>query len=374
LRVVEGFGGAVLADMPASALGDGPLYDRPLAAPSPRLAAAAPSVDDPAAALLGSLADSSWVSSQYDSQLFLNTVEGPSGDAAVLRLKHPTTGIDTGRALAVTTDGNHRWCAVEPRIGTAMTVAESLLNLACVGARPVAVVNCLNFGNPEHPEVMWQLSEAIDGLGDACRAFGVPVVGGNVSLYNESRGKDIDPTPVLGMLGVIDRLDRRPPGTGLVAGGRMFLVGGRSTDLGGSRQWKDAATLPALDLAAVAAVAELVRVLVADGLLLGAHDVADGGVASALGEMVARCGVGARVTIDGVGELFSEASGRVLACVAAERVDEMRAHAGAVPVADLGDAGGDRLVVDGLVDVSVDDVVRAWRDAIPAAMAAGATH
>ena len=140
------------------------------------------------------MCDTSWVSSQYDHQLFLNTVEGPGGDAVVLRLKHPTTGADTGRGLALTTDGNHRWCALDPRLGTAMTVAESVLNLACVGARPIAVVNCLNFGNPEHPEVMWQLSEAIDGLGDACRAFGLPVIGGNVSLYNESSGVDIDPT------------------------------------------------------------------------------------------------------------------------------------------------------------------------------------
>ena len=132
----------------------------------------------------------------------------------MLRLKHPTTGVDTGRALALTTDGNHRWCAVDPRAGTALIVAESVLNLACVGARPLAVVNCLNFGNPEHPEVMWQLSEAIDGMAEACRAFGMPVIGGNVSLYNETRGRDIDPTPVVGMLGMVDRLERRPPGVG----------------------------------------------------------------------------------------------------------------------------------------------------------------
>ena len=112
--------------------------------------------------------------SQYDHQLFLNTVVGPGGDAAVLRLKHPTTGVDTGRGLALTTDGNHRWCALDPRRGTALVVAEAVLNLACVGARPAALVNCLNFGNPEHPEVMWQLSEAIDGMAEACRALGTP--------------------------------------------------------------------------------------------------------------------------------------------------------------------------------------------------------
>ena len=164
------------------------------------------------------LADTSWVWRQYDHMLFLNTVVGPGGDATVLRLKHPVTGEDTGRALALTTDGNHRWCAVDPRIGTAWVVAESVLNLACVGARPLAVVNCLNFGNPEHPEVMWELSEAIDGMADACRALGLPVVGGNVSLYNESHGIDIDPTPVIGVLGVVDDLD--PPAAGHGAGRR----------------------------------------------------------------------------------------------------------------------------------------------------------
>jgi phosphoribosylformylglycinamidine synthase II len=376
LRVVDGFGGAVLADMPAPALSDAaPSYDRPLAAPAPRPVTPPPAVADAAALLLGSLLDTSWVSSQYDSQLFLNTVEGPGGDAALLRLKHPTTGADTGRGLAVTTDGNHRWCAVEPRNGTAMVVAESVLNLACVGARPLALVNCLNFGNPEHPEVMWQLSESIDGMGDACRAFGIPVVGGNVSLYNESRGNDIDPTPVLGLLGLVDRLDHRPPGVGLVEGGQLLLVGPRSSHLGGSRVWADAFELPALDLRAVTAVANGVRSLVADGLLAGAHDIADGGLAGALGELVARSGVGARVLgLEGAGELFSEAAGRVVLCVAPEHLDQVRSGLDGVPVAELGRAGGDRLVVDGLVDLAVDDVVRAWRDTLPAAMAAGATH
>jgi phosphoribosylformylglycinamidine synthase len=374
LRVVDGFGGEVLADMPAAALSDAaPVYDRPMAAPAPRPAADPPTFD-PTSTLLGSLMDTSWVSSQYDSQLFLNTVEGPGGDAAVLRLKHPTTGIDTGRGLAVTTDGNHRWCAVDPRQGTAMVVAESVLNLACVGARPLALVNCLNFGNPEHPEVMWQLSESIDGMGDACRAMGIPVVGGNVSLYNESRGTDIDPTPVIGLLGLVDRLDRRPPSVALADGARLLLVGERSSHLGGSRPWKDAPELPPLDLRAVTAVADLVRGLVGEGLLAGAHDIADAGLAGALGDMVGRSGLGLDVGVADVGELFSEAAGRVLLCVAPEHVEAVVTRCGPVPVVDLGGVGGDRLVIEGLVDVPVDEVVRAYRDTLPAAMAAGATH
>ncbi|MBT4303878.1 MAG: phosphoribosylformylglycinamidine synthase subunit PurL, partial [Actinobacteria bacterium] len=188
LRVLEGFDGPVLADIPASSLHDAaPLYKRPLKAPEQPLGPRADDLAapvDPGAELMDLLQDLSWVYSQYDHQLFLNTVVGPGDDATVLRLKHPTTGEDTGRGLALTTDGNHRWCAVDPRAGTALVVAESVLNLACVGGRPLAVVNCLNFGNPEHPEVMWQLSEAIDGMSEACLAFDVPVVGGNVSLYN----------------------------------------------------------------------------------------------------------------------------------------------------------------------------------------------
>src|SRR5438874_8880882 len=243
LRILDRLDGTVLADMPAKSLeDDAPRYDRPRTPPSDLDARRAdepqPTADDRdrvADDLLSMLADASWVWSQYDHQLFLNTVAGPGGDATVLRLKHPTTGVDTGRALALTTDGNHRWCAIDPRIGTARLVAEGMVNLACVGARPAALVNCLNFGNPEHPEVMWQLSEAIDGMGDACRALHIPVVGGNVSLYNESRGRDIDPTPIVGVLGVVDQLERRPPGTTMRAGDRLLLLGPSASGLGGSR-------------------------------------------------------------------------------------------------------------------------------------------
>ena len=213
--------------------------------------------------------DTAWVYRQYDHQLFLNTVVGPGGDATVLRLKHPTTGEDTGRGMALTTDGNHRWCAIDPRAGTAMIVAESLMNLACVGARPVALVNCLNFGNPEHAEVMWQFSETVDGMTEACRAFGVPVVGGNVSFYNESGGADIDPTPVVGLLGLIDALVRPPVGPTLVEGGRLVLLGSTEAELSGSA-WARArghrsGRLPGLDLEMHSRVAGVVRDLVNGG-------------------------------------------------------------------------------------------------------------
>ena len=151
---------------------------------------------------------------QYDSQLFLNTVVGPGRDAALLRLRGP--GLPSSRrGIALSTDSNPRWCALDPRAGTALTVAEGVANLACVGATAKAVVNCLNFGNPEHPEVMWQLSEAIDGMAEACRALGLPVIGGNVSLYNESGGADIDPTPVVGLLGSRRDAGRAAAGMGV---------------------------------------------------------------------------------------------------------------------------------------------------------------
>jgi phosphoribosylformylglycinamidine synthase II len=340
-------GDELVADLPGDALGDGPTYERPVA-PRPAAKPAPAPPADPAAFLLSKLVDTSWVSSQYDSQLFLNTVAGPGSDAAVLRLKHPTTGVDTGRGLAVTTDGNHRWCAQDALEGSKRLVVESVLNLACVGARPIAMVNCLNFGNPEHPEVMRELSDSIDGMGEACRAFGVPVVGGNVSLYNESRGNNIDPTPVIGVLGLVDRLDRRPPGAVLVDGGRIVLLGDGSS------------------LQDASALADRVRTLVLDGVVHGVHDVADGGLALALAEMAASSGVGARVSGVDAAAAFDEWLPRVVACVPAG------AEVG--PCVELGAAGGDRFVIEGVVDLPMEEIVRTYRDTLPSIMGAGATH
>ncbi len=246
LRIRDGFDGEILAEVPARALADeAPLYDRARVRPASLDAVLAddPS-DDPVESanedLLSLLVDPGWVSRQYDSQLFLNTVVGPGRDAALLRLAGPGLPVST-RGIALSTDSNPRWCALDPRLGTALTVYESVANLACVGAVAKAVVNCLNFGNPEHPSVMWQLSESIDGMADACRALGLPVIGGNVSLYNESGGSDIDPTPVVGLLGVLDHLVAPPPGWSWCEGDALFLVGvrrgvgARAFPLGGSR-------------------------------------------------------------------------------------------------------------------------------------------
>jgi phosphoribosylformylglycinamidine synthase len=385
LRILDGPAGDVLADVPAASLHeDAPKYLRPVRPPADLDARRSddpsrlPAPQDCGHDLLRMIADTSWVWSQYDHQLFLNTVEGPGGDAALLRLKAP--GLPASRrGLAVTTDGNARWCAIDPRAGTALTVAESALNVACVGGRPMAVVNCLNFGNPEHPEVMWQLSEAIDGMAEACRELGLPVVGGNVSLYNESRGRDIDPTPVIGMVGVVERVDARPPGVRVVDGGRVLLLGGLDpTELAGSA-WAHArghrgGRLPVLDYERHRAVLELVRELVAGGLLEGVHDVSDGGIAVALAEMAVRGGVGVRVAgLAGHAQLFSEAPSRVLVCALPAKASEVVRRAGdaGVPATLLGGSGGDRFVVDGLVDLALADLDRRWREAIPAAVAGG---
>jgi phosphoribosylformylglycinamidine synthase subunit PurL len=392
LLVRDGVDGEVLADVPASALSnDAPLYHRALARPGDHEARA---LDDPGALpaprhcgedVLSLLSDPAWVYRQYDHQLFLNTVEGPGGDAAVLRLAAP--GLPPSqRGLALATDSNPTWCSIDPRAGAAATVAESALNVACAGARPIAVVNCLNFGNPEHPEVMWQLSEAVDGIADACLALGLPVVGGNVSLYNESDGRDIDPTPVIGVVGLIDRLAVPPPGLHLAADAALVLLDasvGTSTgqlgppSLAGSRWAVERrghrnGALPVTDLPGHARLVELVRTLVAEGvgggepLVAGIHDVSGGGLGVALAELAVRSGTGLRVAgVVDHHDLFTEAPSRVVVCTARRNEVVSRAAEAGVGFRVLGQAGGDRIVVEGLVDVAVSEATEAWRRRLP---------
>jgi len=390
LRILKGWDGDVLADVPAASLHeDAPNYDRPMRRPAwldERLA------DDPARLppptspselandLARLLADPSWAFRQYDHQLFLNTVVAPGADAAVLRLSapgvRPSGGADV-RGMALSTDGSPRWCALDPRAGTRLVVAESALNVACAGARPVALVNCLNFGNPEHPEVMWQLSEAIDGMAEACTALGIPVVGGNVSLYNESNGTDIDPTPVVGMLGLIDRLRPGVPTPAFVPGSRVVLLGPNGSgavSLAGSRWAAErrghlGGHLAALDLALHARLLALVAGLVDERLVDGVHDISDGGLGVALAEMMVKSGTGCRLGgIAGYAELFGEGPSRVLVSVPSVRfatVRERSSEAG-VPATDLGVGGGDALVIDGLLELGLADALSSWHEALPA--------
>ncbi len=401
--VVRDGTGAVVADVPASSLSeDAPLYRRPLEAPHDLAERSAPG---PSAVLAGDPSrraewawdlsaqltemsyDPEFVSGQYDHQLFLNTVIGPGeADATVLRLAGP--GVPwTGKGLALTTDANPGWCAVDPRLGAALTVGEAVLNVACTGARPVAAVDCLNFGNPEHPVVMWQLSEAIDGMAEACAEFEVPIVGGNVSLYNESDGADIDPTPVVGVVGLIDRLDERPPRhAGMRDGDALVLLGRRSALLGGSRWCRDVlgepgGALAEIDYEAHLDACEIARSLAGvagRGLGVSAlHDVADGGLGLCLAELAAASGIGVSVTdgaIASPAELFSEAPSRVVVAVAASGVDRLlgMAAGSGVPAAPIGHASGDRIVVPGLVDLPVGRFSHARRARL--ADAAAHTH
>ena len=384
--------GAVLADVPCGSLGDGPVYDRPLARPAdqdtlqaadpgPALLARFPDGADLGGELLAllatpTIADKSWVWRQYDHQLFLNTVAAPGGDAGVLRLK------GTRRGLAVATDGKARFCRLDPRVGGALVVLEAARNVACAGATARALVNCMNFGNPEHPEVMWQFSEAIDGMSDACRALDLPVVGGNVSFYNESRGRNIDPTPVVGVVGVVDDLTASPPGVRTAPGEHLVVLGpATAVEFGGS-EWAftvhglDGGRPPAVDLDAARALHDLVRDLVAGAEVAGVHDCADGGLAVALAEMAFGGGTGFTVTpepgVPVAAWCFAESTSRVLVSVAADRLDALvaRADAAGVRAARLGVAGGDRLVIEGACSVTLADALAAWRDALPGLVAA----
>ncbi|HZU74145.1 MAG TPA: phosphoribosylformylglycinamidine synthase subunit PurL [Acidimicrobiales bacterium] len=395
LRVRDGWEGPVLADLPAASLHeDAPLYERPMAPPAGRGRVTAPSGTggsapvDPGEAILSMLVDPSWVYEQYDHQLFLNTVVGPGGDAAVLRLKapgvnatrsDPLAGAGQERAIALSTDGNSRWCALDPRVGTEWLVAESALNVACAGATPVALVNCLNFGNPEHPEVMWQLSESIDGMAAACRALSIPVVGGNVSLYNESNGIDIDPTPVVAVLGLIEAMARRPPSVGLEPEAALVLLGPPAGGLDGSAYaalaGRTGGSLAAPDYALHRRLLELVAALANDRLAAGVHDVSDGGIGMALTEMAVRSGLGCEVGgITGAAELFAESPSRVLVCTTQPDRVIQRAAVGGVPAARLGVTGGRRLVVAGLVDLDLDQVEETWRGSLRSGAVAGASR
>ena len=322
---------------------------------------------------------------QYDHQLFLNTVVGPGGDAALLRLAGP--GLPASeRGVAVTTDSNPRYCALDPRAGTALTVAEGVANLACVGATPVAVVNCLNFGNPEHPEVMWQLSECIDGMAEACDALSLPVIGGNVSLYNESGGADIDPTPVLGVLGLVDELRARPPGLAWRDGDAIVLLGARTSATGGhpleGTRWATecrdhrTGTLPALDYEAhqtlTGFVAGLVAAVVAaeqaGPLVTAVHDVSSGGLGVALAEMAVAGGYGCFVHVTEAAEVFCELPSRFI--VATNMPDELHERAAAVgiPVELVGRVIGDRVGLGDVLDLPLGALSEAYDGSLAQAL------
>jgi phosphoribosylformylglycinamidine synthase len=373
LRVFDG--DELVGDMPVDALVDDvPLYDlepeepsEPLYPDPPARLGADASFADTLLALLGSpnIASKRFVFEQYDSIVGSRTVRRPeSADAAVLVLE-PDGG--TG-ALAVSIDGNGRRVACDPYTGAVEAVLECARNLACVGAEPLGLTNCLNFGNPEKPHIAWQLTRAVEGIRDACLALGVPVVGGNVSLYNEGGGGPIYPTPIVGMVGKLPD-PRTVPRTAFAEKGHAIaLVGMFEPALDGSEveklRGRLARSLPPLDLAAHADALVRVRAAVRSGELPTAHDVSEGGVACAVAECCIAGGIGARVAVEGDdAELFGEGPGGVIVAGPREAVDALD---GAIVI---GEVGGDALEIDGVLSVPVGELRTAYEDAIPAALA-----
>ncbi len=373
--------GEVVVDIPAEHLTDGfPVYEVPMdpaPAPAPLDLARVPEPDDPAAAWLALLArpavaSKRWVYRQYDHLVGANTVRRPGGDAAVVRIPGTT------KAIAVSLDGAERHCEVDPHAGGMAVVAEAALNVACTGARPIAATDCLNFGNPEKGSTGWRLAEVIRGMSDALRALEVPVVSGNVSLYNESPGRVIYPTPIVGMVGVIEDA-AASVGHAFGAEGDVVLIAGHAEPrLDGSEHLGRAeGRPPAPDPAAVGALVDLLVVAAAEGLLVSAHDVGAGGVAVALAESAMAGGVGAQVALHGGRRpdeaLFGEAVGRVLCSCRPDAADALQALASAhgVPVTRVGTIGGDavEVAVDGrMVHVPLDAASAAYEGAIPEAL------
>jgi phosphoribosylformylglycinamidine synthase subunit PurL len=376
--------------VPVRALADeAPVYEKPVARPAwqDEVEAFDPLTLPPAEperallALLASpaIASKLWVYRQYDTQVGINTLVLPGSDAGVLRIK------GTGKGVALTTDGNARQVFVDPRRGAAMAVAEAARNLSVSGARPLGLTDCLNFGSPERPEILWQFKEAVAGIADACRALEIPVVGGNVSFYNETLGQAILPTPVIGMAGILDDAEARATQWFQGDGDRIALIGPDAVSLGGSEHlWTEhrrvAGRLAPLDLALERRVQEACRAAIGACLVRSAHDCAEGGLAVALAEgcVSGPTVVGATVELlERAGErddlaLFGEGPTRIVVSVppSAARAFEALLGEFAVPWRWIGRVGGERLVVQRagvlvpLIDLGVDRLGHEWRSGL----------
>ena len=375
-RLVIEWHGEIIVDVPPRTVAhDGPVYNRPLARPDwqdeliasgtgdlARPATAA-EIRDTIMTMVASpnLAAKTWITSQYDRYVLGNTVLAQPEDSGMVRVDEVT-----GRGVAVSTDCNGRFAKLDPYNGAKLALAEAYRNVAATGAAPLAVTNCLNFGSPEDPAVMWQFSEAVRGLADGCLELGTPVTGGNVSFYNQTGDTAIHPTPVVGVLGVIEDVTKRTPMGFAAAGDVVLLLGETRDELDGS-EWAHVAhghlggVPPKVDLAAEMALAALLVELGGTGLLTAAHDLSDGGVAQALVEMALRRGVGAKISLpaelDAFVALFSESTARVIVTVSPARYDEVISAVDAAGVlvtriGSVGEAGSD-LVIENVAGDSV---------------------
>jgi phosphoribosylformylglycinamidine synthase II len=384
-RLEMSWHGDVVVDIPPrSAADEGPLYHRPAARPpgqqelqddDPSRLARADTGDELRKTILDVLgsadaADKSWVTEQYDHYVRGETVLAMPQDAGLIRVdEHTSLGV----ALAV--DGNGRYCLLDPYAGTQLALAEAYRNVAATGARPLAVTNCLNFGSPEDPGVMWQFTEAVRGLADACLALGVPVTGGNVSFYNQTTDAAIHPTPIVGVLGVHDDVSKRlaigfgRPDCGVV------LLGRGEAEFGGSL-WAHVAhghiggRPPAVDLDAERDLAAVLAAAAARGLLAAAHDLSDGGLAIALAECCLAGGQGCAVRLPGdpFTGLFGESAARAVVAVVPGAEAEFTALCSAhgVPAAELGVTGGSTLEVVDCFTIPLDELAAAHRGTLPA--------
>jgi phosphoribosylformylglycinamidine synthase II len=385
-RLVIDWNGQRVVDVPPRSVAhEGPTYQRPFARPDwqdtlqadgaeklPRPATG----DELRATLLllvasPNLCDKSWITDQYDRYVRGNTVLAQPEDSGMIRVDD-----ETNLGVSVSTDCNGRFAKLDPYAGAQLALVESYRNVATGGARPLAVSDCLNFGSPEDPAVMWQFAEACRGLKDACAELGTPVTGGNVSLYNQTGETAILPTPVVAVLGVIDDVTRRTPSGFVAADQQVFLLGETREELSGS-EWAHVVhghlggLPPQVDLAAEKALAELLVEGVV--LLTSAHDLSDGGLAQALAESALRRGIGATVAVPGDAflGLFAESTARVLVTVAeadADALADLAARHG-VPLTALGRTGGDVLTVGGQFEVPLAELRDAWTATLPAALA-----
>jgi len=380
-RMVLRLHGDPVGDLPIDPLAQAaPEYDRPwepTPAPAPLDAATLPPLADGGAALLRLLATPDlcsrrWIWEQYDHMVMADTVRRPGGDAAVVRIH------GSHRGLALTTDCTPRYCQANPKLGGRQAVAEAWRNLTAIGARPLAVTDNLNFGNPERPRVMGQFVGCVQGIGEACRALDFPVVSGNVSLYNETNGQAIPPTPAIGAVGLIDDLGQRVDLALKEAGDALILIGETRGHLGASLYLRDilgrrAGDAPPVDLVAERRNGDFIRGLIRDGQLTAVHDLSDGGLAVALAEMALAGGLGAELDagpddLSLAAWLFGEDQARYL--VAARDATPILGAAAVlgVPAATVGRTGGDALILPGGGPISLNELRRAREDWLPAYM------
>jgi phosphoribosylformylglycinamidine synthase II len=391
------WGDALIIDVPPRSVAhDGPIYNRPMHRPAYLDALQASVPDDLArpgdgaglrAALLAlvaspNLCDKSWVTGQYDRYVMGNTALAMPDDSGVVRVDE-----ETGRGVAISTDCNGRYAKLDPFAGAQLALAEAYRNVATAGAVPLAVSDCLNFGSPEDPAVMWQFAEAVRGISQGCRTLGIPVTGGNVSLYNQTGDVAIHPTPLVAVLGVMDDVARRTPSGWRTPGQAIYLLGSTADEFGGSA-WTEVAhghlggMPPRVDLERERQLGEILVAASRDGLVEAAHDLSEGGLAVALAEATLRNGVGARVWLeeacerDGVDAftlLFSESTGRAIVAVPPAEEDRFVALCTASGFAHarigvVGDAGG-ALDVRGQFTVPLDDLRTAHTSTLPAIFA-----